>query len=72
VELDPNFAMAYGRLGIAHKNLGEAGPAIEYTQKAFELRNRASEREKFYLASAYYQAATGSRRTSARLPSRWR
>ena len=59
VELDPNFARAYASLGRAYANLGQASPALENIKKAYELRERASEREKFYIASQYYLEVTG-------------
>ena len=54
IELDPNFAMAYARLGAVYSNLQESRLSEQYRQKAFELRDRASEREKFYILSHYY------------------
>jgi tetratricopeptide (TPR) repeat protein/tRNA A-37 threonylcarbamoyl transferase component Bud32 len=54
VELDPNFAMALATLGVVYSNQGNAKQAAEYLQKAFDLRDRASEREKFYISSHYY------------------
>ena len=59
VELDPNFARAYASLGRAYANLGQASPALENIKKAYELRERASERERFYIASQYYLEVTG-------------
>jgi eukaryotic-like serine/threonine-protein kinase len=54
VELDPNFAMAYARLGAVYNNLGQTELSEQNRQKAFELRDRASEREKLYIMSHYY------------------
>jgi len=54
VELDPNFAMAYARMGTVYFNLGQEQAAEENRQKAFELRDRASEHEKLYIMSHYY------------------
>lgn len=54
VELDPNFAMAYARLGAVYNNLGQTELSEVNRQKAFELRDRASEREKLYIMSHYY------------------
>jgi len=54
VELDPNFALAYARLGTVYNNLGESERAEEYRKKAFELSNRSSERERLYIVSHYY------------------
>jgi len=53
VELDPNFAIAYEALGIEYGNTGQATLAAENGRKAYELRDRVSEREK-YRISAYY------------------
>jgi eukaryotic-like serine/threonine-protein kinase len=54
VELDPNFAMAYARLGTVYSNLEQTQLSEQNRQKAFELRDRASEREKLYIMSHYY------------------
>ncbi len=59
IRLDPNFAMAYATLGVDYSNLGETTLASENTKKAYELRERVSEREKFYIESHYYQYVTG-------------
>ena len=53
-ELDPNFAMALATLGVAYNNTGKTQEASEYMQKAFDAKERASEREKFYISSHYY------------------
>jgi serine/threonine protein kinase/tetratricopeptide (TPR) repeat protein len=54
IELDPNFAMAYARLGTCYGNTGQNELAEQNTQKAFELKDRASERERLYITSHYY------------------
>ena len=54
VELDPNFAMAYARLGTVYNNLGQSELSETNRTKAFELRDRASEHEKLYIMSHYY------------------
>jgi serine/threonine protein kinase/tetratricopeptide (TPR) repeat protein len=54
IDLDPNFAMAYARLGTVYNNLGQADLSEQNRQKAFELRDRASEREKLYIIAHYY------------------
>jgi tetratricopeptide (TPR) repeat protein len=59
IRLDPNFAMAYARLGNCYRLLGQQTLAAENTRKAYELRERVSELEKFYIESHYYQATTG-------------
>jgi serine/threonine protein kinase/tetratricopeptide (TPR) repeat protein len=59
VELDPNFALAYARLGTVYGNIHESKAGLEYQRKAFELRDRVSERERFYISAHYYADSTG-------------
>jgi eukaryotic-like serine/threonine-protein kinase len=54
VELDPMFAMGYARLGAVYNNMQQTQLSETNRQKAFELRDRASEREKLYITSHYY------------------
>ena len=58
IELDPNFATANARLAVIYGNLGQLQLAAEYARKAFDLRERVSEREKFYISSNYYRSVT--------------
>jgi serine/threonine protein kinase/tetratricopeptide (TPR) repeat protein len=59
LELDPNFAVAYARVGQGYANIGESALAIENMKKAFERRDRCSELEKLYIESHYYEIVTG-------------
>lgn len=59
IELDPNFALAHARIAVIYGNFFESALAAEYTTKAFELRDRVSEREKLYISSKYYNLVTG-------------
>jgi serine/threonine protein kinase/tetratricopeptide (TPR) repeat protein len=59
VKLDPNFASAYAALGIWYSNLGENGQAREAIGKAYALRDKVSEREKYRISGAYYTYVTG-------------
>ncbi len=59
VELDPNFAVAYARLGQTYANTGQETLGIENTRLAFERRERASEPEKLYITTHYYDIVTG-------------
>ena len=54
VELDPNFAMANATLGVAYSNLTQNELAATFISKAFDLKDRASERERLYISSHYY------------------
>ena len=56
VELDPNFAMAYARLAAIDNNIGEEDRSVDFAKKAFDLRERVSERERFYITDHFYTA----------------
>ena len=60
ISLDPNFAMAYARLGTSYFALNEMVRAAETIRRAYELRKRVSEREQFYIAEHYEILATGN------------
>jgi eukaryotic-like serine/threonine-protein kinase len=60
IQLDPNFAMAYALLGQAYANLGEPSSAAEYTQRAYDLRERGSDRERLAIESRYFANVTGN------------
>ena len=66
IELDPNFAMAYATLGVVYGNLSRTKQQQENLSKAFELKDRASEREKFYISAHYYSEGTGELDKSGR------
>jgi eukaryotic-like serine/threonine-protein kinase len=59
VELDPNFAWVYARMGTIYSNQGESEAGKEYIRKAYELRDRVSEREGLYITEHYYESVTG-------------
>ena len=59
IQLDPDFALAYTTLGRAYEDLGEDREAMEYFTKAYDLRNRLSEREKYYITTLYSELVTG-------------
>jgi eukaryotic-like serine/threonine-protein kinase len=71
VELDPNFATAYVLLGISYSNLGENGLSNDYIAKAYELRDRVSEREKFQISTDYYQFCTGNLEKAKQVYAQW-
>jgi len=72
LELDPNFAMACATLGVAYSNEGERERASDYLKKAFELKERASEREKFYISAHYYEMVTGQIERSSEVYESWK
>ncbi len=60
IELDPNFAMAYAWLGLTYVDVGEPSIAADYARKAYELRDRTSEAEKYYITARFYKSVTGN------------
>jgi len=72
IELDPNFSMAYARLGVAYNNLSQAGLASDNVKKAYELRERVTERERFYIDSFYYQFGTGDLERAVQVYELWK
>jgi len=71
ISLDPNFAMAYARLGTCYGNRGETARAAEMTRKAYELRERVSDREKLYITSHYEQNVTGNLEAARKIYELW-
>ncbi len=71
IALDPNFAMAYAALGTCYNNLGEKILAAQSTAKAFDLRERVSEREKFYIESHYYDFVLGDLEKARQIYELW-
>ena len=71
VMLDPNFAQAYAVMGSIYFSLAEAGSAKESFERAYELRNRVSERERLYIESVYYQQVTGESPKVVETSMRW-
>jgi tetratricopeptide (TPR) repeat protein len=66
VSLDPNFAMGYLQLGICYQPQGELTLAAQYTGKAYELRERASDHEKLTIAAFYEIVVTGNLQAALR------
>jgi eukaryotic-like serine/threonine-protein kinase len=58
IELDPNFAMAYGGLAAVYHNLGEPDLARESTIDAYKLRERVTETERASIDARYYLYVT--------------
>ena len=72
VELDPNFAMAYTRMADAYGAIGEVNRMVESARKAYDLRAKVSERERFYIESNYYYFATGESEKATRIYELWK
>ena len=59
IQDDPNFAMAYAKMGQAYDNIDESDNATKCVERAFTLRKGLSRYESFYVAARYYELATG-------------
>jgi serine/threonine protein kinase/tetratricopeptide (TPR) repeat protein len=70
-ELDPNFALAYARLAVAYSNRFQTELAAQYSQRAYELRDRVSERERFYISEKYASYVTGDREEAINVLKAW-
>jgi eukaryotic-like serine/threonine-protein kinase len=71
VELDPHFAEAYSTLAVNYHNLNEAGLAEKYARKAYDLREKVSERERFSIEALYYKYVTGELEKAAQTFELW-
>ena len=58
-DIDPDFALAYARMASMYYNSRQYDLAAEASQKAFDLRDRVSERERLYISAGYYDNVTG-------------
>jgi DNA-binding winged helix-turn-helix (wHTH) protein/Flp pilus assembly protein TadD len=71
VELDPNFAIAYGYLSTMYGNHRQPELAAENIRKAYELRAKVSARERFYIESHYYWNGTGELEKAVPVLEQW-
>src|SRR5687768_10732515 len=71
VEMDPNFAMAYARIAVFHGNREQMDEAQKYAQRAYELRDRVSERERLYISEKYYNYVEGNLDKSIEVLQTW-
>ena len=58
IELDPNFALAYARLGTVYSNTGQPAEGRIATTRSYELRDRVSDRERLYIEGRYHTTIT--------------
>jgi Flp pilus assembly protein TadD len=71
LELDPQFAKAHLSLGLAYWSLHEDALANTEISKAFELRNKASERERYSISAEYYGEVTGEIEKANQIYEQW-
>ena len=71
VEIDPSFAMAYASLGLMYGSSGSSELGTENITRAYELRDRASEKERFFITAYYFGRATGNQEKAQRVCNEW-
>ncbi len=71
IELDPNFALAMALLATVYSNNGQTALAPEYAKRAYDLRDRVSERERYFIAYRYYRDATQDWEEALNLSRTW-
>jgi eukaryotic-like serine/threonine-protein kinase len=71
VEIDPKFAMGYAALGLDYGSTGESDLATENIRKAYELRDRAGDREKFFITAYYDGRGTGNEEKAQQTCEQW-
>jgi len=72
IEIDPKFAMAYANLGLDYSDIGESVLSAENTRKAWELRDRVSDQEKFFIDFTYQREVTGNLEDAYQTLELWR
>jgi tetratricopeptide (TPR) repeat protein len=58
-QIDPNFALAWARLGTVYGNMGETQRADDALRNAYDRRDRVTEWERYYIVSHYHGFVTG-------------
>ena len=71
VEIDPNFALAHATLGRQYADLDESDLSAASTTKAWQLKDRTSDREKFFIAATYEILATGNLEQARQICEAW-
>ena len=71
VEIDPQFAMAHASLGLMYSSTGEPALAAESTSKAYELRDRTSDQERFFITAYYDGRVTGNEERAQQTCEAW-
>jgi DNA-binding winged helix-turn-helix (wHTH) protein len=71
VEIDPSFAVAYASLGLMYGSTGSSELATENVTRAYELRDRASDKERFFITGYYFGRATGNQEKAQQVCDEW-
>jgi DNA-binding winged helix-turn-helix (wHTH) protein/Tfp pilus assembly protein PilF len=72
LEIDPNFASAYAALGRMYADIGESVVSAQNADKAYQLRNRTSDQEKFFISETYESQVTGNLEKAQQICDLWK
>jgi serine/threonine protein kinase/tetratricopeptide (TPR) repeat protein len=70
-DVDPDFALAHGAVGVAYQSLDELAFAVPAEKKAYELRTRLTEHARFHAEDLYYDVVTGEQERACAVLSQW-
>jgi tetratricopeptide (TPR) repeat protein len=71
VDLDPEFASAHAQVGFGYSQVGESALARQSLLKAYGLRARTSDAERFYIEALYDRDVTGNLERERRTLETW-
>ena len=71
IQLDPSFALAYAMLGRMYGDIKETSLSADYTRRAYELRDRTSERENYFISASFNMVVTGNMENAAQTCELW-
>ena len=71
IAIDPDFAIAHAQLGFGYSVMGESALARQSTLKAYQLRDRASDVERFFIDTLYDREVTGNLEREQRTLESW-
>jgi eukaryotic-like serine/threonine-protein kinase len=71
IEIDPSFAMAYASLGLMYGSSGSSALATQNVTRAYELRDRASDKERFFITGYYFGRGTGNQEKAQQVCNEW-
>ena len=71
IAIDPDFAMAHAQVGFGYSVMGESALARQSTLKAYQLRDRASDVERFFIETLYDRDVTGNLEREQRALETW-
>jgi eukaryotic-like serine/threonine-protein kinase len=71
IQLDPTFALAYALLGRMYGDIKETSLSADYTRRAYELRERTSERENYFISASFNMVVTGNMEKAAQTCELW-